>query len=306
MAANDARGQVMEQPTTSLAILFADISGSTRLYEMLGDVAARQRVADCLALLAAVVQRHSGAVLKTIGDEVMSTFPTADNAMQAARAMQEAVAMATPPGQTPLTIRVGLHFGAALIETGDVFGDTVNVAARIVALAKGGQILTTPQLVNALAPALRANTRHIDRAPVKGKQEEIDIYEFIWKEDDLTRMEGQRISPIALPVRLHLRMGDQESELSQSRPHATLGRGPQNEFVVADEYASRVHARIEYRRGKFVLFDQSTNGTFVRTQDGKEVQLRREEFPLQGTGEISLGRAFDTASAHVIHFICEP
>ena len=171
---------------------------------------------------------------------------------------------------------------------------------------KGEQILTTPQLVNALAPALRANTRHIDRAPVKGKQEEIDIYEFIWQEEDMTRMEGQRISPTALPIRLHLRMGDKESALSQSRPHATLGRGPQNEFVVTDEYASRVHARIEYRRGKFVLFDQSTNGTFVRTQDGKEVQLRREEFPLQGTGEISLGRAFDTASAYVIHFICEP
>jgi hypothetical protein len=273
---------------------------------MLGDVAARQRVADCLALLANVIQRHRGAVLKTIGDEVMSTFPTADNAMQAARAMQEAVATATPLGQSPLTIRVGLHFGAALVETGDVFGDTVNVAARIVALAKGGQILTTPQLVNALSPALRANTRHIDRAPVKGKQEEIDIYEFIWKEDDLTRMEGQRISPTARPVRLYLRMGDQDSELSQGRPNVTLGRGPQNEFVVADEYASRLHARIEYRRGKFVLFDQSTNGTFVRTQDGKEVQLRREEFTLQGTGEISLGRAFDTASSHVIHFVCEP
>jgi adenylate cyclase len=296
----------MEQPTTSLVILFADISGSTRLYEVLGDMAARQRVADCLALLADVVRRHSGAVLKTIGDEVMSTFLTADNAMQAARAMQEAVATATPPGQIPLTIRVGLHFGAALVETGDVFGDTVNVAARIVALAKGGQILTTPQLVTTLSPALRANTRHIDRAPVKGKQEEIDIYEFIWKEDDLTRMEGQRISSIARPARLYLRMGDQESELSQGRPNATLGRGPQNEFVVADEYASRLHARIEYRRGKFVLFDQSTNGTFVRTQDGKEVQLRREEFPLQGAGEISLGRAFDAASSHVIHFVCEP
>ena len=109
----------MEQPTTTLAILFADISGSTRLYETLGDALARQRVADCLSLLTEAIQQRSGTVIKTIGDEVMSTFPNAEVAIQAACAMQEALAERAALSKTSLTIRIGLHYGPALIEAND-------------------------------------------------------------------------------------------------------------------------------------------------------------------------------------------
>ncbi|MCS6927660.1 MAG: FHA domain-containing protein [Candidatus Binatia bacterium] len=297
----------MPQTARSLAILFADISGSTRLYETLGDAQARQRVAECLALLTAEVHRHQGTVVKTIGDEVMSTFPTATAAVQAACAMQEAVTAQAAHGQASLAIRVGLHYGPVLVEEGDVFGDAVNVAARMVGLAKANQIITTAQTVAALPAALRSATRCIDRAPVKGKQEELDIYEVIWREDDLTRMEASPVSPPpSVQARLWLRVGDREVELHAARPSVTLGRGQQNDLVIQDEYTSRLHARIEYRRHKFVLLDQSTNGTFVRTADGKVTTLRREEMTLQGTGVISLGRAFSEETPHLIHFRCEP
>jgi adenylate cyclase len=297
----------MPQPTVFLAILFADISGSTRLYETLGDTHARQRVSECLALLSAEIRRHGGTVVKTIGDEVMSTFPNAEATVKAACAMQEALtATKTSPGQPPLAIRVGLHYGPVLVEEGDVFGDAVNVAARMASLAKAGQIITTAQTVQTLAPGMRASTRCIDRAPVKGKQEELDIYEVIWREDDLTRMEGNPIPPPAAQARLRLRFRDQEIELGQTRPAITMGRGQQNDLVVQDEFISRLHARIEYRRDKFILLDQSTNGTFVRTADGKVVGLRREEVQLQGTGVISLGRAFTEESPYFIYFHCEP
>jgi adenylate cyclase len=297
----------MEQPTTTLTILFADISGSTRLYETLGDALARQRVSECLALLTETITQRTGTVIKTIGDEVMCTFPNAEVAVQAACAMQESLAERAALSKTSLTIRVGLHYGPALVEAGDVFGDAVNLAARIVGLAKANQILTSRQTVDSLPATMRTMTRHVDRAPLKGKQEVTDIYEVIWREDELTRMEGPSISPpsTASGARLSLRFRDKELEVDQGRSAITLGRGQENDLVIADEFASRLHARIEFRRGKFVLLDQSTNGTFVAPHGEKPLHLHREEFLLQGRGAISLGRPLEGEPPTVIHFTCE-
>jgi len=296
----------MPQSTISLAILFADISGSTRLYETLGDVAARQKVARCFSVLTAVTHQHGGTVVKTTGDGVMDTFASADSSVQAARAMQEALTKEATFDEHPLAVYVGLHFGPALVEAGDVYGDAVNVAARIASLAKAGQILTTRQTVEVLAPELQAATRHLVRTAIKGKREEIDLYEVIWQEADLTRMKVLSSVPAASQVRLRLRFRDREIELSQGRPVVTIGRGQQNDIAVPDEFTSRAHARIEYRRGRFILLDQSTNGTFVFAADGKAVHLHREELPLQGAGVISLGRILSADSSEVIHFTYEP
>jgi len=297
--------EAMEQSPVPLTILFADISGSTHLYEVLGDVRARERTSHCLSILTEVIQRHGGTVIKTIGDEVMCTFPGADAAVQAACAMQESVAAEVAPGETALDIRVGLHYGPALVELGDVFGDAVNVAARIVALAKARQILTTRQTVETLSPLLRASTRYTDRTPVKGKQEEIDVYEVIWREEDLTRMEGYQIPLADSQARLQLRFREQEIEVSHSRPVVTIGRGQQNDIVVLDTLVSRMHARIEYRRGRFVLLDQSTNGTYVLTDEGEKAYLRREELALRGSGVISFGRATSGEAPEAVHFVCQ-
>jgi adenylate cyclase len=296
----------MEQPTT-LAILFADISGSTRLYETLGDTVARQRVAECLAILTEAIQQRGGTVIKTIGDEVMSTFPTAAIAVEAACAMQESLAERAALSRTPLTIRVGLHYGPALLEAGDVFGDAVNLAARIVGLANANQILTSRQTVDSLPAAMSTMTRHVDRAPLKGKQAATDIYEVIWREDELTRMEPPSLSPqpAAALHRLRLRFRGKEVEVTQEHSSVSLGRGQENDLVIADEFASRIHARVELRRGKFVLLDQSTNGTFVAAHGEKPLYLHREEFLLQGSGAISLGRPLEGDPPAVIHFVCE-
>ena len=260
----------MPQQTASLAVLFADISGSTRLYETLGDLLAREKVAQCLSVLTQLIQQQGGTLLKTIGDEVMATFPSADAAVQAACAMQEALAEEAAAGQPALAIHIGLHFGLMVQEANDVFGDAVNVAARMAALAKAGQILTTKQTAEVLAPATPTSTRYIDRTTVKGKQEEIDIYEVIWQEEDLTRLEDNPLLRAPSQARLRLRFRDSEIELDQNRRVVTIGRGQQNDLVIPDEFASRVHLRVEFRHGKFVLSDQSTNGTFVAPRMGRK------------------------------------
>lgn len=298
----------MPKETATRAIVFADISGSTRLYETLGDAIARELVSQCLDLMTEQVNRHNGAVIKTIGDEIMSTFATAEQAVEACMAMQEAVAedlparnMNTPPN---FTIRIGVHFGPCILEGGDVFGDAVNVAARMAGIAKGSQIITTQDTAAALSPAMRSSTRHLDRIPIKGKSEDVDIFEVIWQTDDVTRMATGLLHQGANRIAsLRLKYHAEVMDLDQDMNVVILGRGQKADMVVNDSMASREHARIECRRGKFILTDMSTNGTYVETTEGPSY-LRREDIVLTGQGKIALGRDLGEATEYVV-FNCE-
>ncbi len=299
----------MALKTSYLAIMFADISGSTRLYEVLGDVAARAKVASCLRLLTQVVERRDGTVVKTIGDEVMCTFPSAEKAVIAACEMQEAVedeiTEQTAAGPISLAIRVGLHFGSAILEAGDVFGDAVNVASRMVSMAKAGQIITTESTIGELPPILKANTRFVDRSPVKGKKETVDIHEILWQQEDITRMSTAVANVKREAVaRMRFTYRDLSVTVDQERPQIMVGRSKSADIAVDEGLASRLHVKVELRRGKFFITDQSTNGTYVKF--GKtEAFLRREEMSLSGKGMISLGRAFKENPAEVVHFSTE-
>ena len=296
----------MSPKTTNLAILFADVSGSTRLFETLGDATARVKVAQCLEALSEVTTSHSGTVIKTIGDEIMCTFPSADDAASAACEMHEAIEEDVTEGSntsTPLAIRVGFHYGPALIEGGDVFGDAVNVAARMAAQAKGGQIITTHSTIELLAPIMRASARFVDRAPIKGKKEEIEIYEIIWQEEDVTRMATGLLQEEHKPeVKLKITYNDQEVVLNKQRSSLVMGRSQTCDLPINEKLASRQHVRIELRRDKFFIVDQSTNGTHVLVENEAPAFLRREEMPLNGNGRISLGRAFDENPTEVVSF----
>lgn len=292
----------MARKSATLSIVFADISGSTRLYETLGDAVARELVSECLGLMSEQIDKYSGTVIKTIGDEIMCTFPTADQATEASMGMQEGVTEDLPDRNpnTPstLTIRVGLHHGSAILESGDVFGDAVNVAARMAGLAKGGQIITTKETAEQLTPVLRSSTRHLDRISVKGKSEEIDIFEVIWQAEDVTRMATGLLKSQSSEVKLLLDYNGAGRELNQDMDTLILGRGKKADMVINDTMASREHARIECRRGKFILTDMSTNGTYVQTPEGP-AYLRREDLVLVGEGRIALGREINEATEYV-------
>ncbi len=293
-------GTVMARRTATLSIAFADISGSTRLYETLGDTVARELISECLGVMTEHVDKHGGTVIKTIGDEIMCTFPGADQAVEAAMGMQEGVTEDLPErnANTPasLTIRVGLHHGSAILEGGDVFGDAVNIAARMAAVAKGGQIITTQETAEGLAPVLRSSTRHLDRISVKGKAEDIDIFEVLWHSEDVTRMATGLIQADDVKTaRLSLSYKGLSVDLDSDMTVMILGRGKKADMVVNDTMASREYARIECRRGKFILTDMSTNGSYVLTAEGPSY-LRREDIVLVGEGKIALGREISEAT----------
>ncbi|MDX1519231.1 MAG: adenylate/guanylate cyclase domain-containing protein [Gammaproteobacteria bacterium] len=296
----------MAPKTANLAIMFADISGSTKLFETLGDETARVKVSECLDILTNVIKSYDGTVIKTIGDEIMCTFETADNAASAAMEMNETLTEDVTEGlsdSTALSIRVGMHYGPALMESGDVFGDAVNVAARMAAQAKADQIITTQSTVDKLSPVLRASTRFVDRAPIKGKSEEIDIFEIIWQQEDVTRMATGMLAEKPTPeVSLIVSYNNKNITLNREKSGMVIGRSQGCDLPVNEKLASRQHVRIELRRDKFFLIDQSTNGTHVLIENSDEAFLRREEMPLSGKGQISLGRSFSENPTEVITF----
>jgi class 3 adenylate cyclase len=296
-----------------LAILFADVVGSTRLFEIMGDQRARDMVATCLEVMREATEQHSGSVIKTIGDEVMSTFPTADDALNAAGEMQKQIAAHTElsvDGQ-PVAIRIGCHFGPVVLEARDVFGASVHTANRMTSQAKAGQIITTATMVERLSSDWRASVRQIDIATLKGRSSEVALFEVLWQTEDITSM----VPAIAITSRerekanktqrLRLRYQGQEVLVDDGRANITIGRAEENDLVVKGNLISRLHARVEINRNKFMLIDQSTNGTFVLGKDGEDAFVRRDSMQLRGEGLIGLGKAPDSNSSQVIRYTCE-
>jgi adenylate cyclase len=283
--------------------MFADVSGSTSLYEKLGDQRALASIEVVLCELRKSTVLQSGHVVKTIGDEVMAVFPSVDAAMQAACDMQSRVAAIPHGDNARLAIRVGFHFGPAIEEKGDFFGDAVNTAARMAGLAKSGQIITSGQTVDALSPLLKASTREIDALQVKGKLDEIRIFEVIWQDTpDLTAMADRDLPISTTASSLALTYGAVSLTLGAEQKSTSIGRDAGNELVVPDKMASRVHCKIEYRRGNFFLVDQSTNGTYITVAGDAEILLKREQIMLRGTGVICLGHTASSKDGELLSF----
>ena len=289
-----------------VAIVFADVVGSTQLYDKFGDTKASETVALCLDVMKDATYQFNGTVIKTIGDEVMSTFETVDDAMGAAVMMQSRVTSETRDSGIPVTIRIGCHYGPVVQEQNDIFGAAVHTANRMTSQAKAKQIVISGFTVEQMSPELKRQTRQIDVATVRGRLDEVALYELVWQPEEATSMlptlewenRDRRAS------RLLINFKDSTIELSDKRKSINLGRADDNDLVVKGNLISRIHAKIEMRRGKFVLIDQSTNGTYVNIENKQNLYIRREELPLVGVGVIGLGESVDAHSEHAIRYAC--
>ncbi len=294
-----------------VAILFADVVGSTHLYEAMGDDRARETVQQCLKVMREATEQFGGTVIKTMGDEIMATFPSADDAMSAGSQMQKRITSAGQqrPEGTRVAIRIGCHFGPVVAEDRDIFGAAVHTANRMTSQAKAGQILTTAVTVEQLTGEWRALARQIDVATVKGYSSEMALFEVMWQPEEATSMLPS-ISWTAPEVpaagRLRLRFRGKELVLGESsKTAASMGRADENDVVIKGNLISRVHARIDMRKNRFVLIDESTNGTFIQRDDGEEVYVRRDSAELSGSGVIGMGRLAARGTPLAIEFSCE-
>jgi len=288
-----------------LAVLFADICGSTSLYDNLGDDTARRMISRCIDTMVGEIADHQGTLIKTIGDEIMVVFPSVEDALYASCAMQAAVAKEMEHEDLPMHIRIGFNYGEVIHDMNDVFGNVVNVAARVAAITRGGQIMTTRDAYDMLPDSLRDKMRQIFRAEFKGKQERLEIFQVTCGEGDelITRSgEADFRKTSENNHEMLLRYRNQFVKVNKERRSVALGREDACDMPMHSDFASRLHCHIELRYGKFVLIDQSTNGTYVSFGDGSEQRISREEIILHGEGSISLGRSTGESGEEIVKF----
>lgn len=277
---------------TELCILFADIADSTSLFEKHGDEAARDAISSVLDVLLKNAEKHQGELVKTIGDEIMCVFPKANHALLAAVDMQNTVSGNFVLGNHPISIRVGFHFGDVIEEDGDVYGDAVNVAARMTGYAKKGQVITNSITYKSCILPPFLTHRSLGKSKVKGKLLPVEIIEILWQQDTSQVTRVTSALDIKLPstkYQLKLELNGRQQIMTDQSPTKTIGRGDDCDIQIEMLMASRLHGDIQYGGGNFRYNDESTNGTWIKQNNTDPIRIHRDSMVLQGEGLITFG-----------------
>jgi adenylate cyclase len=307
MAAEDTTiSALVGEPGRLATVLFADVSESTKLYETLGDKLAHAAIGGCIEAMKRATIAAGGRVVKTIGDEVMAIFRMPDAAAAAAAEMQAAVDQMPIVSGAKLGLRIGFHGGPVIQKDNDVFGDTVNLAARLVATAVKGQIITSGNTASLLNPVIRSSMRELYKIQIKGKAEEVILCEMVWRrsDEDTTVFASGRLKARGAASVLRLQYRGKEITRRRDNDSVDIGRDSDCGITIADHMASRRHCTIERRHDKWVLKDHSTNGTFVTVEGDTELQLQREELTLRKHGWIACGGS-RTGTQEVVEFFVD-
>ena len=284
-------------PIVERSVLFADLRGSTSMYEKLGNADATAVVTQSVALLARIVETHGGTVVKTLGDGLMAIFETPAPAVAAAVDLHESLDRISAPGggirSIPLRLQVGLAHGEIIEMSGDVFGDAVNVAARLLDHAGDNETLVTAVVLAGLPHLEQARFRSLDKMQLRGRVEPVHVYLLEGSRrfgDTATTAYGDMLMFSPEPEGIRLVWLDQNRVYAGPSLPVILGRSPQATYIIDDTRVSRSHARIVWHGGTFQLTDLSYNGTYVRfDHDPEIIGLRRGSCTLHGSGTIGLG-----------------
>jgi adenylate cyclase len=297
---------------TERTVLFADLRGSTALYESLGNAEATSVVTHCVNAVGGPVQSQGGTVIKTLGDGLMAVFDEPRDALEAAIEMHDVLdaivsrgnERGASAGLRALRLQVAMARGEVVEMAGDCYGDAVNVAARLLDHAGDNETLITIEVMQDLSLESRARFRSLDRLVLRGRVEPVQVFV----------MGGRRRAAEGLPTQFSGVAQDFEPDglrltwklanrvfASQQMP-VVMGRSAQATFCVDDTRVSRSHARVDWHGGAFQLTDLSYNGTFVRFNDGEIVSLRRGTCTLHGSGAIGLGGPPSDPAAAAVEF----
>ena len=289
-------------------ILFADLRGSTSLYESMGNAEATAVVTQSVALLARIVESMGGQVVKTLGDGLMAMFILPKAALAAAEEMHDSMERIGGPGSSlpqPLKVQVALAGGEVVQMSGDVFGDAVNVAARLLDHAGDNETLLTAAVLAGLPPTQRGRFRSLERMQLRGRVEPVHVYllEAQRNPGDTAATAFGDMLPAAEPEGIRLVWTTQNRVYSGTDLPVVLGRSPQVTYCIDDTRVSRSHARIDWHGGSFQLTDLSYNGTYVRfDHDPEVISLRRGTCTLHGSGLIGLGTPPTEADGPCVRF----
>ena len=280
-------------------MLFAELLGAAELFARAGDAAATEALAQCAGRL----EQAAGCdarVVKTLGSRLMLLAPNADSAARAAVAMHAAASEFADS----LALGIGFHYGPVIEENDDVFGDTVNLAARLVEQAAKGQILLAAETAAALSSLYSRSMRRLYSMPLKGRSGEVALCELVWRNDQSATVLPHAAAAKPSRAKLTLKYRDTHLVLLNDADTFTIGREGDCGLVLADSTASRHHCTIHRRNDHFVLVDRSTNGTYVTVEGDGELLLQHDELMLRKKGWISFGIP-KGAGSEAAEFFCD-
>jgi adenylate cyclase len=280
--------------------VFIDVAASVALYRRLGDASAARRIGATLKVVRQQVASRGGELIKRSGDELLVLFDNPNHAIDALIDIQNGAR---------LDLRIGAHRGAVLRQRGDVYGDTVNLAARLTAIARARQIVLSRPLFESLDHAQRRRCKRFERLRIKGIETPVPIYQLCWEGGAATAINTldatQFPPPSALVLELVLgdELGTKKATMLRiaGGDDALIGRDPSCDLVIDHPRVSRFHATVESHDGQFLLRDHSTNGSVIRanSQTGGR-PLRRAAAPLHGQGAVGFGHT-DATCAGIPH-----
>jgi adenylate cyclase len=293
-------------------VLFADLRGSTALFESLGNAEATSVVTHCVNALAAPVATHRGMLVKTLGDGLMAVFDDPPAALDAALQMHDVLdaivsrgsERGASSGLRALRLQVALARGELVEMGGDCYGDAVNVAARLLDHASDNETLLTAEVMRDLPPEQGARFRDLDRLVLRGRLEPVQVFVMGGRRQvsDAVATQFGGVVPDFEPDGLRLTWSRTARAFTAQQMPVVLGRSPQATFCVDDSRVSRSHARVDWHGGSFQLTDLSYNGTYVRFADGEIVSLRRGSCTLHGSGTVGLGASPTDPDAAIVVF----
>lgn len=296
-------------------VAFADLSGSTALFESLGDVRATEVITRITQWMGEVAQEEGGRVVKKLGDGVLMRFEQADLAVHAAAQLlrRHEQHLATWAGPQALQLRVGLASGQVVEVEGDCYGEAVNVAARLCERAGPSEIWATEGTLVRAPQVPQVRYHRLGTLDIRGKVERLVLYRVDWRDAqageavEAVTQQAQLVSQFAtaeaMAGRIDLSWPDGMRSFGGLETPVLIGRSPEQHVWVSDPHVSRQHARIDWRGTAFTLTDTSSFGTWLWF-DGADapVVLRRDSCILHGRGRISLGMAFGTSAETLLQF----
>lgn len=293
-------------------IFFADVVGSTRLYESLGDALANECVVEALQCVSDCVTKHQGDVVEIIGDEVMAMFAQPAQACLCACDVHRYFASHLMRSGQEIRMRIGFHRGEVGFNGDHPFGDTVNLAARLSSLAEAGQSVTSAETVASLVAESGYICHPFGAIMVKGKSEPVDTMKVEWDIEAATALiaKPKTLTAPSIDSSVELRYGETLLTIQENDAPFTIGRAPQCSHTVTSASSSRSHLSIELRYGKWVLVDRSTNGTYIQpSQDDSTdgipaLLLHHAEWVIEGSGLLGLGKQPTAEDPDSLAFTC--
>ncbi|MFC6280948.1 MULTISPECIES: adenylate/guanylate cyclase domain-containing protein [Polaromonas] len=296
-----------------VTVVFADLTGSTGVFESLGNAKATQAITRLTQWIGKVCMAQHGKVVKNLGDGVLMVFMRSTDAVEAVTEMQRVHAdrIKNWPDKLKMRLQVGMARGEVIEQDDDFFGDAVNVASRLSDLSGPDQILTTDAVIKQLPSDSLVRFRSLGAMDIRGRHEACMVYRVEWQNEVLSDFFTVPASLNTLPFApsvpqlgsIALSWLDVDASFTSEDLPVHLGRVSEAQFVVNDPRVSRLHARIVWRAGKFYLEDVSSYGTWVRFAGGDAIiALRRQECVLLVEGEIALGAPFEDFTVPTVSF----